>query len=412
MIICKCSGGSKAALVVSILFTGLTAVSSPSAAQGPGGGSGGGGPATEDYGNNLSFPVIWAEGVTKALRGTPETTDLRGEYWYQWGTTGVDPNISPASCPADPDEKNVDINPGGLNYCDDKIPFQVSQVAGVVPEASTSLPLAKAYLQKDPDNTWQAGSADWSNQGMVAVNGIDWGDSLESVNWYTSSQVRIEVVLFKNLTTPMTEYEMRHTSGWGIDEAHGLATTPVLPASGQEVLLGPGTQATVYSPCARLTMQKLLAPRATVADSLTWDANLHAWTGAGLINPAILNQAVYEAGDGPGYYNAEINVKGRIIYGYTWNVRQLNDLTGGTAAGDYRLTFSLDATCPTLSRNTTFAGAAILIPLEEELVAAAEVIETSSTDEGGATAQLDAANNLTYIDVRIIERTGGGGGRR
>ncbi len=43
------------------------------------------------------------------------------------------------------------------------------------------------------------------------------------------------------------------------------------------------------------------------------------------------NKRVYEEGDGPGYYNAEINVKGRIIYGYTWNVRQLNE-----GAGDYR----------------------------------------------------------------------------
>ena len=82
---------------------------------------------------------------------------------------------------------------------------------------------------------------------------IDWGDSLESVDWYTRSQVRTEVVLFQNLETPMLEYEMRHTSGWGIDEVHGMA------ASLEDEPLPTRQQATVYSPCARLTIQKLMS---------------------------------------------------------------------------------------------------------------------------------------------------------
>jgi len=43
-----------------------------SSAKGPGGGGGGGGkPNPETAGNNLSFPVIWSEGVKKILPGTP-----------------------------------------------------------------------------------------------------------------------------------------------------------------------------------------------------------------------------------------------------------------------------------------------------------------------------------------------------
>jgi hypothetical protein len=209
-----------------------------------------------EAGNNLSFPVIWAEGVTKTLPGTPGMAPiLGGEWWYQWGTNGVDPNITPASCFPDPD---------GSAYCDDGVPgsVDVNLVPGN-PVADNPLPLVKAYLQKDPDNTWQADSVDWSDA-EVTVHWIDWSDSLESVDWYTRSQVRLEVVLFEDLDplSPMTEYEMRHVSGWGVDEVHGLAASLDLEPVAEE---GSGTQATVYSPCARLTVQKLLIPREDVS---------------------------------------------------------------------------------------------------------------------------------------------------
>jgi len=248
------------------------------------------------------------------------------------------------------------------------------------------------------------------------VHYIDWGDNLESVDWYTRSQVRTEVVLFQDLGAPMTEYEMRHTSGWGIDEVHGLAA-----AQDDTPILGPGTRATVYSSCARLTIQKLLVERedAEVAD-LVWVPEVGWQEPEGyeddLINDVpLFNLPVYEGGDGPGYYSAETNVKGRIIYGYTWNVRSLNE-----GAGDYRITFSFDQNCGPVSLNTFFDGnTEIMVPLEEEVVAAAA--EEGEEPGGGATGVLVPVEfdgetgeliggNLTYIDVRILERGGGGGG--
>jgi hypothetical protein len=224
---------------------------------------------------------------------------------------------------------------------------------------------------------------------------IDWGDNLESVDWYTRSQVRTEVVLFKDILDPLPpllEYEMRHTSGWGIDEVHGLAAD-FTPAA----YLGAGTRSTVYSPCARLTIQKLLVARDNplLAD-LIW------MPGAGwiepeggttnLINPPIFNKAVYEAGDGPGYYSAEVNVKGRIIYGYTWNVRKLNDMTpvagstAPTAAGDYRITYSFDEQCGSVDLSTFFVEGTtnILMPVEEEETA---VTEQHDPVDGAVTVQ-------------------------
>jgi len=283
------------------------------------------------------------------------------------------------------------------------------------------LDLAKAFLQKDVNNIWQAWSGTPVDAGVNELGGelyvdwIDWGDNLESVDWYTRSQVRTEVVLFQDLQTSMLEYEMRHTSGWGIDEVHGLAAT--LDES-PEAMTEPGTRATVYTHCARLTIQKLLVDRddPRLAD-LIWVAG-EGWTEPELpdpdelINPHIFNGSVHEGGDGPGYYSAEINVKGRIIFGYTWNVRQLNDeiVNGGEAAGDYRITFSLDEECGTAFLNTFFVEGEteILMPAEE--VTEAIAAEEGEEPGGGAVGVLDFDNNLTYMDVRILERGGGGGG--
>jgi hypothetical protein len=327
----------------------------------------------------------------------------------------VDPDVTPASCPPDPDN---------LQLCDDGVEGGTNaELVPGEPPADNPLPLAKAFLQKDLGNVWQADSADWS-AAPVYVDWIDWGDNLESVDWYTRSQVRTEVVLFQDLTTPMTEYEMRHTSDWGSDEVHGLATV------GGTVSLGPGTRATVYSPCARLTIQKLLVQRDhDCLQYLEWVPGT-GWTEPDsypegvvcpdlLIKDPIFNKAVHEAKDGPGYYNAEINVKheakdgpgyynaeinvkGRIIYGYTWSVRKLND----DGAGPYRLTFSFDTTCGgTVPLNTFFVDGvtSIIMPAEE-------VIEEEPG--GGGTAELDTVNNLTYMDVLIHERGGGGGGNK
>jgi len=395
--------------------------------------------AEDEGGNNLSFPVIWAEGVRMPLPGEmPGTVEsLEGEWWYWWGIEGEDPNnYEIKSCAPDPDDNaycddgeepgcppDPDNDVGlGEDYCDDGIDGTVNadQVNGSGPNDPN---LVRAYLQKDPDNIWQADNMDWSEivfpEGVDAnpliVDSIDWGDSLESVDWNTRSQVRTEVVLYKDLDTPMIEYGMRHVSGWGIAEVHGLAVKGTL----EEEL--DGEQATIYTPCARLTIQKLLTGRDDPAldEALSWDDADHLWTtaiGDDLVNDPIFNHAVYE-NEG---YAAEVNVKGKIIYGYTWNVRKLNDaiVNGGTAAGDYRVTFSFDDECGLdadelpVFLNTYFEPDTtdILLPLEDEPDTPEAVVtegDETNNETGGGTAIIDFDNNLTYIDVRIVEKSGG-----
>ncbi|TPE46195.1 hypothetical protein [Pontibacter mangrovi] len=330
--------------------------------KGPGGGgsggNGGGGGGTESTGNNLSFPVIWSEGVPLVLRPALNGVQLGGDWWYVWGENPIDPSSPIYSC-------NPDIS-------DPCYPAGTPDVY-------------KAYLQKDAANQWQA--SNFNATDVINVDAIDWGDNLESSDWSVTSKVRTEVVLYENLVTPVTEYAMRHVSGWGIDEVHGLQ----VELDG-DVVYGPGTQATVFSPLARLTIQQLTS----TTPSLTWDASVHAWTGD--VSAPLFNKAVYEAADGPGYYNGEVNVKGKVIYGYTWDVKKL-----GMGPGTYRITFSFDQTGGGANLNTFFdSGTTIMLPVEE-VVAAEE-------PGGGGTAVVDATNNLTFIDVNITAAGGGKGG--
>lgn len=411
--------------IVVIILTTFMILSGGAAVMGAGGS--GNHPGGEAAGNNLSFPVIWSDGLIKDLRGTPgeENEVLSGAMWYWWGTKE---DGDPESCLADPDD---------TEYCDDgnDVTF------GEAPCYDRGDPDCKAvYPQQDSNNQWQAESYSpvyydpvsqvWVNDGgQVNVSWIDWGDNLESVDWYTRSKVRTEVVLIKDLETPMREYGMRHLDGWGITELWGLDTTDGVvwdpdhndvedpdddgdyddtDYSSDPVILD-GYQATIYSGCARLTIQKLLVPREDINDqNLTWDPSSGEWIDNEidptnyLYDETLLNKTVWDGGDGPGYYSAEINVKGKVIYGYTWDLKALNH-----GAGDYRITFSLDETnyCtgdgdpPPL--NTFIDGdTKILEPVEE----AASLEEEPG---GGATPVIDPGNNLTYIDVRILERSGG-----
>lgn len=316
-------------------------------------------PTVETAGNNLSFPVIWAENVAISTRVEPaEGPKLLGEWWYVWGTDPVDPNGTIYSC-----------EPLVSDPC--------------YPDGTTNV--YRAYLQKDANNIWQAYNAAPPVGTTVIVDDIDWGDNLESGDWSLTSKIRVEVGLYENFIEPVKQYAMRHVSGWGTDEVHGLQTD----LEGN-IVYGPGLQATVYSPLARLTIQKLAENAST--ENLTWDATNHLWTGD--VTSLVYNHAIYEGGTGPTFFGAEVNVKGKIIYGYAWDVRKMN-----AGAGTYRLTFSFDGTGNTDFDDTT----KILVPEDEEVVVEAEPV--------GGEAQLDPELNITYIDINITGKaTGGKGG--
>ena len=347
-------------------------------------------PTEETVGNNLSFPVIWSDGGTKALRGTMGTvTSLNGTWWGVWGEDPIDPQAPLFSC-----------GPyiGDVDACIDAE--------------------YKAFIQKDPNNEWQA--INWDLTERINVDGIDWGDNLESIDWSLRSQVRTEVVLYENTATyngEVIEYAMRHADSWGIDEVHGLQTELL----NNDIVYGPGDIATVYTPNARFTIQKLDVENLEGIESkLKWrhkDGWTEAddYTGNDVVNDVpLFNMVINDAGDGPGFYNAEVNVKGKIIYGYTWNVRSNNE-----GAGYYRLTFSFDddtTNGPALNTYFKQGETEIILPIEEEEVAGKRINPISDDDgdsgEGtrGGVAVIDFDNNLSYMDIFIIAKTTGSGG--
>lgn len=238
------------------------------------------------------------------------------------------------------------------------------------------------YVQQDALNTWQAQSVIPASR--VDVDWIDWGDNLESKPWYVTSIVRVEVGLWKDLTDPMTAFTMAYLWGQGPSEMWGTNATTYSSLA-----------ALVYSRCARLTIQKLTKDAADPTFSATWNATAGKWEGD--VGSPLYNSGVWMTGTGrTGAYSAEINVSGKVVYGYNWNVRKT-----GSGAGTYRLTFSLDRTNPPVSLNTYFTeGITQIMPsAEEETVVAAEAAS-------GGVAVIDYANNLTYIDVKILASRG------
>lgn len=325
--------------------------------------------------SNLSFPTIWAEGVSKDPRGTMGTVQLDGAWWYWWGEPLVEDG-DPLACAPDPDDPS---------RCDDALPNQAS---GPYPGTGA----IQAYLQKSALNEWQADNA--SATAVVNVDRIDWGDALEAVPWTLRSKVRIEATLFEDVASPMTGYTMHHTSGHGIDEMWavdaGLNQTAVTYES---------SEALVFSPCARLTIQKLLVPREDLLPldpSLTWNTTTHLWQGTPISETAVFNGAIAPEGPGGGF-GAEINIQGKVVYGMTWDVKTANE-----GAGDYRLTFSLaDDNCAASLNTFITAATQIIVPIEEEITVLAE-------PTAGGVAVVDGPDNLTYIDIRIEAKTGGG----
>jgi hypothetical protein len=286
-------------------------------------------------GNCLSLPVIWSEGVTKDLRGAYGTPLFAGETF-------------------------TDVN-------------------GVV-----------WYVQQDEENIWQAESADGS-AAPVHVTSIDWGDNLEAHPWTIRSIVRTEAVLYQDISAaPMLGFEMAHLWGTGTSEMWGTNGIEYLSAS-----------ATVYSGVARYTIQKLEVdpyddvtglPIDNAMLGLAWDAVEGQWTGP--VGATLYNSAVWEAEGVDGkalasIYSAEINIPGKVIYGYNWNVRKMND-----GLGYYRITFSMDAV----------GGKEVPIPCNTFFTEGVTSVKLSASVEGGGIGVIDFANNLTYIDVEIIPK--------
>jgi hypothetical protein len=342
--------------------------------------------------NNVSFPAIWSDGVS-FLEPLPEA---------EWTFAPVD----------DPAADCFTGDTGGLPVPEDDVCYYDGTQVW--------------WLQQRDANQWQAFNPLATEP--VAVTGVDWGDDLESRdNFNTRSVIRTEVVLLKNVVfDPTTEFDAADFLAFEMSGAvPGTENSPVEmqgtnyggsenPELGTQTLIDPtlvrpGYQATLYSACARLIIQKIVGD----PDGLQWNPADGYWGPISSVNTPVFNGAVY-ADALSDSYSAEINVGGSLIYGYNWNLRKV-----GEGAGLYRLTYVLDGGSAVggpcdAALNTNFTSE----PTDPENEAPATQVVNVATNPvavpvlvpaGDPALNGDLGGGLSYIDVVINVKTGGGG---
>ena len=312
-------------------------------------GGGGGEEPTEDVGNNLATPVIWADVAGPVLRGDGSQT---AALTVDNATTHVK-------------EGNFDV-----------------------------------FLQQQEGNNWQAenvtlaasGLAD-STSGKLRVTYVDWGDNL-SKDPSTTQKIRVETALLQDVsaltdakpaagaTTGMTGYLMQKVgTASGQDEMWGVVATGgtgAWIATEQQ-----RTEAFAYTGHACLTIERI-----DQAAVVAWDATDQAWTDAG--DPVCIG----EGADGPGSYGAEVTISGGITYGHVWDASAL-------PSGLYRLTFSLKSESGV---DLADAGFPPVVPEPEKT---AVVTAEAEAEEGGGSSPAKNVPvivpelNLSYLDVGL-----------
>lgn len=245
------------------------------------------------FGNNLSVPVIFSEG-----RGITGLNVLNGTTKV-FANTGLRPTAALDAAAL------AQLSAAGT------LPFWYT---GNTPAPYAATP--GVFWQKS-SNTWQA-QWDARTSGVTPVI-VDWGDNLKRGEFPVNAVIRVEHVLLANDGTSMLGYPM------------DIVVNPSSPTEQQGILADGGQTATValsptvFSDRARLKLQKLNAKGGT--PTFTY-----------------FDKAVYQGFgvDGPGKYAAEINVGGRLLFGYVWQMRNVQMPAGITKDGWWRITFMLD----------------------------------------------------------------------
>ena len=209
------------------------------------------------YGNNLSWPVIFADGI--GITGSPVSSD---------------PGVRPAAA------EGIIV---------DALPFFWSDN---VPNYN------EIYYEQQSFNVWQAEWIDGTGESPYNAQ-ISWGDNLTHITWSASRPIRVEQVLAA-VDYTLDGYVMSYLYGQGPSEMQGTDGTvaPFIP--------------TIYTIGASVKIEKL--------------------DGEGGSPVGVVTEAVV---------GSEVNVGGKIIYGYNLFLSDWTPDPGITKEGWYRITFTL-----------------------------------------------------------------------
>jgi hypothetical protein len=390
----------------------------------PPGVGGGGGEGEETTGNNLAYPAMLfsSDGATSkpyaftAAEGTFKTN-------YSYGCAKPEkvgsfeyPNTS---CVTGWKEDGTAIDFLDAAAC----------VADNAPCAG--LTVDRIYWQKVSGNVWNAQSA--ALGGSATVRFVDWGDSIESVTWGTSSILRVETQGYADLSVDprdqpielkdqnlddgipalMAGVQMWHSQGHGITEQWGARVTEAGGAKGSPYVYG-SPYAIVNAGTASLYLSKMESGSSTCPTEYagrTFETS--GWTGGGWTGACNLPAVPY---------TVELSVTGKYVHGYNWRVRDLPPVLAANLycpdaasmswakSGWWRLTFVPNGGTTKMQ----FVDGVVLtkpdLPPAQPTSLAAAVTEEEETETTLYTPVADTTNNLTYIDICIGPKTTGGGG--
>jgi len=332
---------------------------------------------TTEFGNNLSVPVVFAEG---------------------YNIVGGDVSVVGSGFRSTPLVDNFDAL---TVYCPLEFLGVTDPETGLTVDLAGNPLLSNWFYEQKTEATWQAEWADATDEATalpspVNVTRLDWGDSLLSKAWTTRSKIRLEVRLYRDNdllssdgTAGLKGYGMNHLSGAGIDEVWGAADASALgaeQASGEPYLVTPA-ETTVYSNCARLSLYQISGLGGAVVD---YDGD----PDNGSETPVFSMPVADKYGtDGPGWFGAEVNVGGYAIYGYTLDAKSLK-----LPAGFYRVMFSLDPTAAwgdiTVTRNTVISA------LDE----ADSVRDGTTESEWPFRSEMNGDGTASWVDIEIEQK--------
>lgn len=395
-----------AVTILAIVVLAGAMAQTPVFAQGQGLGSPGVGPPPgkgggrgETTANNLSYPASFT-GLAPTLQGSAGS--------YTLGSTEASPGVSWSYGCNKPEiigqttyPNTSCVNPTTGAY----LSFAECQaVCGYQPD-NTPLAVERIYWQTQPANIWQAQSEGPATSARAA-GFVNWGDNLETGQWTVNSIIRVETTPFYSLPNSATllGFQMWHVSGQGTNELWGVRATA--PENGTATIIAPyiynSPYTIIHTSSARLNLALLgtLSPGAVCGNPppispfttrTGWQSSPAAWEGA------LYTQDLA--------YTPELNIGGKFVYGYNWNVRNMQLPVGLSAAGWWRLTFY------TPDRSVNFLT---VVPLTEPNYTYNYVPSPTSAispreDTGPKYfGTVDPTNNLTYMDICLNPSSGGG----
>ena len=296
------------------------------AGHGQGGKGGENGGEEGGFGNNLSFPVVFADG---------------------YGTTGARISGTWVGNVAEGNSLAIDFA-SGLRPLSTELPPQFPFL-----QSSSSVSIGGTrYFPQATASTWQG---EWrsNSAGIELPVIIDWGDALSSRSYTSTSMIRIEAALIQDETVlpnpadTMLAYRMKTLAGSRDTEIQGTDGTTVASAA-----------RTVFAVNARLRIERL-SELAGLPDVVVFDGSIaealgeteseegHSGGGGGGSGGGGGGSGGGGSGGGGGpplKFSAELNGAGKLVYGSNLMLRKVPIPANLSKAGRWRLTFLLDPT--------------------------------------------------------------------